>query len=376
MRRDPVGVAVLAALREDPTGSIASLAERVGHPVSAVNDAVEALIRAGLVRGPGFVLSEPRPVVVVGGAVMDTKTRIADVPVLHTSNPGHATSSPGGVGRNIAETIARFGHPTVLLTALGADRVGQELLRHTRAAGVDMRNMLTTNAPSGVYVAVLDDQSELLVGVADMSATEALTVRMLAAHSDAVAAAELVVVEGNIPASVMSWLLGFAAASRVPVVIDPVSVAKAQRIGRILGPNVPVLIVTPNLDELAALTGTDVADDVESIGAAAALLHAKGVEYVWVRRGPQGSVLHSRGLEPVLFPAPPVRLVDVTGAGDSMTAGFVYSYLQSGDVPSAARFGQALASLTVEGAETVRPDLTVPMVHDRADQTPPSMEIP
>ena len=199
MSRDPVRVAVLSALREDATGPLASLASRVGYPEPDVSQALDSLIQAGLVRGPGFVLAEPRPVVVVGGAVMDTKTRTSAAVRMYTSNPGRTVSSPGGVGRNIAETVARLGHATVLLTALGADRVGQELLRHTRAAGVDMRNILTVDKPSGSYVAVLDDRSELLIGVADMSATDALTVRMLAAQSDLIGSAELLVIEGTSP---------------------------------------------------------------------------------------------------------------------------------------------------------------------------------
>ena len=58
-------------------------------------------------------------------------------------------------------------------------------------------------------------------------------------------------------------------------------------------------------------------------------------------------------------------VVDVTGAGDSMTAGFVHALLRDDDPVAAAAFGQATAALTTESVHTVRPDLTSALVTGR-----------
>ena len=64
----------------------------------------------------------------------------------------------------------------------------------------------------------------------------------------------------------------------------------------------------------------------------------------------------------VTLTAPPVKAVDVTGAGDAMTAAFVHA-LMRGDTPvDAARFGQMAAALTVASPDTVRPDLTARLI--------------
>jgi pseudouridine kinase len=55
-------------------------------------------------------------------------------------------------------------------------------------------------------------------------------------------------------------------------------------------------------------------------------------------------------------------VVDVTGAGDSMTAAFVHALLRGDSPVLAARFGQQAAALTVASPETVRPDLTAQLV--------------
>lgn len=59
------------------------------------------------------------------------------------------------------------------------------------------------------------------------------------------------------------------------------------------------------------------------------------------------------------------EVVDVTGAGDSMTAGFVHALLRDDDPVAAAAFGQATAALTTESVHTVRPDLTAALVSGR-----------
>ena len=75
----------------------------------------------------------------------------------------------------------------------------------------------------------------------------------------------------------------------------------------------------------------------------------------------------TRGLAPTVTTDTTVSddVVDVTGAGDSMTAGFVHALLRDDDPVAAAAFGQATAALTTESAHTVRPDLTHALVTGR-----------
>jgi sugar/nucleoside kinase (ribokinase family) len=77
-------------------------------------------------------------VVVIGGANMDVKGRAAERHQQGTSNPGTVTVSPGGVGRNIAENLARLGIDAALITALGHDANGALLREACTSAGVDM----------------------------------------------------------------------------------------------------------------------------------------------------------------------------------------------------------------------------------------------
>lgn len=358
---------IVELLRAQPMLDAAGIAERLGATKAAVSVHLSNLTKKGEILGRGYVVrSEAQSVVVVGGANMDVKAHSAEPAQLHTSNPGAAVTTPGGVGRNIAENLARLGSPTHLVAPVGRDAFGEQVLAMTRAAGVAVDHMIVTEGSTGTYLAVMDATGELLVAVSNMAMTDRLTVRQLGAARDLITHADLLVVDGNVPQAPAAWLLDFAAAVQVPVVIDPVSVAKARHLVTMLSPQRPLLALTPNLDELAALVGAPVAQTRAAISRAARVVHGLGVQHVWVRRGTRGSLLSSLGddgrVTVTLLPAPAVKVVDVTGAGDSMTAAFVHAILRGDSPADAARFGQMAAGLTVSSSETVRPDLTPRLV--------------
>ena len=349
---------ILALLRAQPMLDAAGLARSLGTSKGAVAVALSSLTQKGEVIGRGYVLRGEPWAVVVGGAAWDIKASSLAAARLHTSNPGTVSRTPGGVGRNIAEVIARLGGRVHLVAAVGADTAGRDLLARTSEAGVYVDQVAASAHPTGSYLAALDNDGELVIGISDFAATDSLDVADVARSSELIARAQVVVIDGNIPAAVAGWALAVAASADVRVVLEPVSVAKAARMAPLLTPATRVHAVTPNVDELGALVGHDVADTVDAIAAAAAELHDRGVTHVWVSRGAAGSLLAGPdGVVAIDAIAAEVR--DVTGAGDAMTAGFVYGLLCGETPASAARRGHLAAALTVASTHTVPPDLGV-----------------
>lgn len=299
-------------------------------------------------------------IVVVGGANLDVKARSTSSLVVHTSNPGLVSTSPGGVARNVAENLARLGSPVMLIASVGADRSGDEILTATQAAGVDVSRVRRGPEPTGSYVAVLDVDGELVAGVADMESTSNLKKAIIKTHADVLTSADLVVLDGNLRPGAMGAAMAICAQAQVPVVLDPVSVPKAVVLGPALTPDRPLLAITPNLDELEAISGIE--NDPTN---ATRSLHERGVELVWVRMGVHGSVLSGPEGMAELAPIGPEQVLDVTGAGDAMLAAFCHA-IRGGATPTeAARYGHAAASLTVASAQTVRSDLTDALVRSQ-----------
>lgn len=345
---------IVALLRRDPLLGSEALADALGTTRAAVNVHLSNLGKKGVILGRGYVLGEGPSVVVVGGANMDVKARSGQPATAGTSNPGTTTFAPGGVGRNVAENLARLGTRTHLVAAVGADPLGDQVLAATSDAGVRVEHVRRSPHATGTYTAVLDADGELVVAVADMRASDALAPADVDAARDLVAAASLVVLDGNLPAETLAFALDLAAASDVRVVVEPVSVAKAERLAPLLDGTRPVFAITPNRDELAVLGG-----DVDA-------LHERGVTWVWVRLGADGSLLSGPTGRHELPAARTDEVVDVTGAGDASLAAFCHALLSGDDEVGAAAYGHAAAALTIASTRTVRRDLTDRLVRRHA----------
>lgn len=347
---------IVALLRRDPLIGSEALAVALGTTRAAVNVHLSNLGKKGVILGRGYVLSEQPAVVVVGGANMDVKARSTRTAVAATSNPGTGSMAPGGVGRNIAENLARLGTRTHLVAAIGSDGLGDQVLAATSAAGVHVEHVRRSARATGTYTAVLDATGELVVAVADMTATDELGAEQVNAARDLIAGASLLVLDGNLAAETLGFALDLATAAGIRTVLEPVSVPKAEAVAHLVDPERPLFAVTPNRDELTALTGLPARTDRQLLRAAAAL-HDRGVTHVWVRLGASGSLLSGPG-DHTFLEAAAAEVRDVTGAGDAMLAAFCHALLTGDDPVAAAAYGHRAAALTIASTHTVRPDLT------------------
>ena len=171
---------ILALLKQDPLIAQQNLADQLGISRSAVAGHIMNLTNKGVIRGKGYILAESRYAVVIGGANMDILGRPLNSLQVGDSNPGSVTCSPGGVGRNIAENLARLGSQTRLISAIGKDTYGQMIMNQCQQAGIDMKGCLQLNdANTSTYLSVLDGDSDMHVAINDMAILERLSVEVL-----------------------------------------------------------------------------------------------------------------------------------------------------------------------------------------------------
>ena len=132
-----------------------------------------------------------------------------------------------------------------------------------------------------------------------------------------------------------------------PVIVDP----KAHDYGLYRG----ATLVTPNRKELAAAVHRPIATEVEIADAAAELAHALEAEAVLVTRSEDGMTLHVEGDPPVHIPAYPVKVSDVSGAGDTVAAVMAVLLAMKTPFEPAMRAANAAAAVVVgkRGTATV-----------------------
>ena len=347
---------IVDLLRRDPLMTSSALADALGTTRASINVHLSNLGKKGVILGRGYVLAESPGAVVIGGSNLDVKARSTAKATAGTSNPGHGSMAPGGVARNIAENIARLGDRVHLVSVVGRDPQGSNLLDHTAAAGVRIEHVARTNRPTGTYTAILDANGELLVAIADMDATADLGPDEVRAARDVIATAGVVVLDGNLRRDTFECAVDLAKGVRV--IFEPVSVPKAIALKDVLDER--VYAITPSRDELAALSGLPTRTD-RQVRSASRAMHDRGIELVWTTLGERGSLLSTRE-DVVEIPAIPTTVEDVTGAGDSMLGAFCHVLLDGGTPEEAARFAHAAAALTVASPYTVRPDLTARLI--------------
>lgn len=295
----------------------------------------------------------PSYVLAVGGANMDIIGSARSQWVMGDSNPGHIRCAPGGVARNVAENLARLGHTTHLLSAVGDDAFGRSLLDATRAAGVhtDACAVLAQRNTSN-YLSLHGYQGDLTVAVNDMDIVNSITPEFLSAHAALVLQARAVMVDCNLNADALDWL---TARANGKVFVDAVSTAKCQRIRPYLQ---SIHLLKVNQLEAQALSGLP-CDTAADMQATAHWLHAQGVQQVLISLGVRGmfysDATAGHGWQNTLTG----NVVNVNGAGDALLAGWMHAMLCDTPPAQAACFAQACAAMTVGCSAANHPDLSI-----------------
>lgn len=299
------------------------------------------------------VVASDARVVVVGGANTDVVGVSTGTLVARDSNPGDIRTSPGGVGRNVAENLARLGVDVELVTAFGGDEAGRALMASCRSRGIGVSaSLVAPDLPGAHYLAVLDERHDMAVAINDMRVLDRLTPDVLAEPERAamLLTADLVVVDANLSADVLEWL---AAVVRAPIVLEPVSAAKTGRAAGILA---RLAAVTPNTLEAAKLLGHEVSG-MDGAERAARELVAAGAGSAFVTCGVAGVAWADAGGSGVVA-APVVEIANASGAGDAFCAGIAYALLAQAAALTAAKLGTVMAGFALADDETVSRAIT------------------
>lgn len=300
-------------------------------------------------------------ILVIGAASVDVKGRAHKPLQLGTSVPGDITLSFGGVGRNVAENLARLGQPTILLSVVGSDPFGAQILERTASAGVDVSKVITTNqCHSAAYLAILDEAGSKTFAVDEMETMRLITPEYIYAQRALFKDAAMLVLDANLSPPALASAIRTAKRYGVPVAVDPTSTTLAPRLRRHLP---DLAMITPNLAEAELLCAHPIRGREEAMAAAQELV-AKGVGIAVITLGEEG-LCYASARESGYIPAIRCEVVDYTGAGDALTATIVYGLVNGFPLDEAMRLGVSAATLTLKCPDTVCPDLSLERLYDQ-----------
>lgn len=297
-----------APARSGPPGVF--FAKKKGGNGRATIRAVSGLMRDGI------------DILCIGSVLWDIVGR-SDAPmVAGNDKPGRISRVPGGVALNIAMTLRRFGLRPGLLSVVGDDAAGRDLLEACRALGLETGPILVDAVlPTDQYMAI-EAQGALVAALADAHSLEAAGRRILAPLEDGMLGTPdtpwrgTIALDGNLTEDLLTEIANDPCFAAADLRVAPASPGKAERLRPLLRHARATLYV--NREEAGLLTGTHPAN---AEMAAEVLLNA-GARRVLVTQGAEAAVEASA--DGVFSAAPPpVEARRITGAGDTFMAAHI-----------------------------------------------------
>jgi len=289
---------------------------------------------------------------VVGSTMVDLVTRVSRLPAMGETLAGHSFAlGYGGKGGNQAITAAKLGANVALVTRIGGDRFGEGALANYRDHGVDGRYVLQdAQHVTGVATIFVDDAAQNCIVIVP-GANDALSAADVGAAAGAIAAADVVVCQLEVPVAAAIAAFRIARGAGVKTIFNPAPAAAVpDEIWRLTD------VAVPNETEAALLTGLAVDDDAQAETAARALL-ARGAGAVILTLGRRGSLVVTPDGRERIIPVT-VDAVDSTGAGDAYVGTLAVCLAAGFSLVDAARRANLVAALSVTraGTQTSFPD--------------------
>lgn len=295
-------------------------------------------------------------ILVIGGANIDVMARSSygDL-VLEESNKGEVDFGCGGVGRNIAENLGRLGLAPQFVSIFGDDMLGQRLQQSCADGGVRLEHaIILKGANTDSYVSIHDGTGEMHVAMHQMGLIDSLTPAIIETINPVIATADALVLDANLPANTLASI--FARATDKAVFCDCVSALKATKLIPFLD---QITCLKANMNEARVLTG--LGQDVQTNDLMSALRRT-GVAQIVLSDGANGFVAVTQSEAATKIPDD-AKVVNVSGAGDALLAGFVYGWAQDMAWDTRADFAHGLAQFTLSSRNAVHPDITAAHIH-------------
>jgi ribokinase len=221
----------------------------------------------------------------------------------------------GGKGSNQAVGVARLGADVDFLTAVGEDAFGEAAFGLWDEEGVDAGAVVRAPLPTMTAAILVEASGDNRIVIVP-GALSALTPEHVDAFVPQIAAADVLLVQLEIPVATALHALEVGRAAGVRTILNPAPAPPEP-----IAPAVDYL--TPNESEAFAVEGAD--------------------GTLVVTLGEQGARLRDE-----LIPAFPARAVDTTGAGDAFCAAFAVALAEGAADAEAVRWGCAAGAHMVE----------------------------
>jgi D-beta-D-heptose 7-phosphate kinase/D-beta-D-heptose 1-phosphate adenosyltransferase len=253
----------------------------------------------------------------------------------------------GGAG-NVARNVASLGGRCIFVGLVGDDDAGKKLAAALAAvAGIESVLVCDPSRPTTRKVRFVSEHFSTHMLRADWEqaapASDATETKLIEVILPQLSRADIVLLsdyaKGVLTARVIRHVIDAARKLGKPVIVDPKSLNWAIYRGATL--------LTPNRKEFAEATRSRADTAQIIVDASEDVMRLVDCEAILVTQGEHGMTLVPRSGEAVHVPAFPVKVRDVSGAGDTVAAALAVSLAAGADWDTALRMANAAAAVAV-----------------------------
>lgn len=284
----------------------------------------------------------------IGSVLWDVIGRSAGHMRLGSDVPGRIVRIPGGVAMNIALTLARFGLRPVLLTALGNDDDGLDLMSAAESHGMETGYVyISDDLPTDTYMAI-EGANGLVAAIADAHSLEAAGAKILRPLRDGRLGSErapwdgCIVVDGNLTEAVLAEIAADPCFAAADLRLAPASPGKAERLQPLL--THPRATFYVNREEAGLIARRTFLTAAE---AARGLVERGAARVIVTDGGEPAAEATAAGIREARPPA--VLVTRVTGAGDTFMAAHIAAESRGEASEQAFATAQAAAADFISG---------------------------
>lgn len=245
---------------------------------------------------------------------------------------------PGGKGLNVSMVLKNLGYDSIALGFI-AGFTGKEIEKRLNGFGCVSHFIHLNEGLSRINVKMKSDEETEINGNGPVINDHALTGLFTALNT--LKGGDILVLAGSIPdtlpSDIYEKIMQQLQDRNVEIVVD----ATKDLLTNVL--EYKPFLIKPNNHELGEIFGMILEND-DAIIACGKKLQDRGARNVLVSMAGDGAIFIPEKGTVLKLAAPTGKLVNSVGAGDSMVAGFLAGYLDSGDYGKAFRYGVAAGS--------------------------------
>jgi pseudouridine kinase len=271
--------------------------------------------------------------------------------IYKDANIGTIETKLGGVGRNIAENLARLGFEVDFLSVFGQDDFSKRLIESCDRLGIKTNNSLfLQNRNTSTFMAIMDIQNDMALALNAMDIYNDIPDSFILNNLPVINQNECCILETNMPKNILELVTDKL--PNIRFALDAVSGKKALKAKTVLN---KLTILKCNLLEAELLSDIKV-EHKNNYKKLVNYFTSLGVNKVFITLGGEGIIYgDSKGFYQLKIE--PIKPVNTIGAGDSFMAGLLYGETNNYNIHKMVEFASACAKITVQHKNTVHPDL-------------------